>query len=134
MNDLRPTRSALWGTFFLLATGLGTFSVFSAPEQKERAVSALEQAVQTDSANDELWLHLGFAYRKVGQMDQAQKAFEKAAALNPRSQDASYMLGLIYESKHQDQDALRAWQQLLSSTNDPAKRETATNHIHHLSQ
>jgi cytochrome c-type biogenesis protein CcmH/NrfG len=103
-------------------------------EQQARATSVLEQAVKADPNNAELWAHLGFAYRKSGQIDQAEGAFSKAAALNPNSSDALYMLGLIYESKHRTQDALQAWKKYLALENDPNKRATAENHIHHLSQ
>jgi cytochrome c-type biogenesis protein CcmH/NrfG len=101
---------------------------------KERAVSALEQDIKTDPNNPELWLHLGYAYRKTGQLGQAQKAFEKTAAMDPRNRDALYMLGLIYEKKNQPQDALRIWNAYLSAETDPAKREIAQKHIHHLNQ
>ncbi len=103
-------------------------------EQKERATTALEQALKTDPNNAELWSHLGFAYRKLGQMEQAQSAFEKASTLNPRSAEALYMLGLIYESKHQRQEALRTWNDYLSVETDAAKRTIAENHVHALSQ
>jgi len=106
----------------------------STKEQKERAVAALEQAVKTDPANSELWMHLGFACRKVDNMNRAKEAFEKAASLDPKNQDALFMLGLIYEKMKQPQDALRVWKQYLSVATDPEKRDTAQNHIHHLSQ
>jgi cytochrome c-type biogenesis protein CcmH/NrfG len=106
----------------------------SAGEQRERASAVLEQAVKTDPNNAELWLHLGFAYRKTGQMDQAQSAFEKAASLDPRNRDALYMLGLIYEKKHQTQDALRVWKEYLAVETDASKRGVAEKHIHHLNQ
>src|SRR5438552_1178611 len=103
-------------------------------DDKEAAVSALEQNVKANPTNPELWLHLGFAYRKVDQMDQAQNAFQKVISLDPRNRDALFMLGLIYEKKHQAQDALNAWKQYLPLETDPAKRAVAEKHIHLLSQ
>src|ERR1051325_6151565 len=105
-----------------------------ADPSKERAAAALEQAVKTDPSNAELWLHLGFAYRKTGQIDQSQSAFEKAAALNPHEPDAFYMLGLIYESKHDEQAAEKAWKSYLAAESDASKRVVAEKHLHHLSQ
>jgi cytochrome c-type biogenesis protein CcmH/NrfG len=102
--------------------------------QKERAVSALEQDTKTDPNNAELWLHLGFAYRKLDKIDQSQNAFEKAALLNPQAKDAYFMLGLIYESKHQKAEAEKAWKSYLAVEKDPEKRAVAEKHIHHLSQ
>ena len=106
----------------------------SGQDQKQRAVSALEQAVKADPGNSELWLHLGFAYHKLGQIDPAQTAFEKAATLDPHSRDALYMLGLIYEKKGQKQEALKVWKQYLSTETDTAKRDVAEKHIHQMSQ
>jgi cytochrome c-type biogenesis protein CcmH/NrfG len=106
----------------------------SVREAKERAVSALEQDLKTDPNNSELWLHLGFAYRKLGKIDQAQNAFEKASTLNPHESDAYYMLALIYESKHQTEQAKKAWQDYLAAETDKTKRDVAEKHIHHLSQ
>ena len=119
--------------FFMVASPSGNASDSTAAP-KERAVAALEQDLKTDPNNSELWLHLGFAYRKMGNMDQAQAAFEKASSLNPREPDAFYMLGLIYESKHQTQAAEKAWKDYLAAETDSSKRAIAEKHIHHLSQ
>ena len=102
--------------------------------QKERAASALEQDIKTDPNNAELWLHLGFAYRKMDKIDQAQNAFEKAALLNPQAKDAYFMLGLIYESKHRKLEAEKAWKRYLAAETDPERRAIAEKHIHHLGQ
>ena len=102
--------------------------------ERERAAAALEQATKTDPGNSELWLHLGFAYRKSGDLDKAQAAFEKAAAVNPRSADAFYMLGLIYESRHQNAEAQKAWDSYMKLESDVNKRSIAQKHIHHLQQ
>ncbi len=102
--------------------------------QQERAVSALEQDLKTDPNNAELWLHLGFAYRKLNKIDQAQSAFEKVIALAPNNKDASFMLGLIYESKNMKPEAEKAWKSYLAAETDHEKREIAEKHIHHLSQ
>jgi cytochrome c-type biogenesis protein CcmH/NrfG len=106
----------------------------SPADQKARTVAALEQDVKTDPSNAELWLHLGFAYRKSEKIDQALEAFQKAAALNPRETDAFYMLALIYESKHDKPAAQKAWKDYLAGETDAAKRSVAEKHIHHLSQ
>lgn len=102
--------------------------------QKEQAAQALEQAVKTAPNNAELWVHLGFAYRKTNDMAKSKDAFEKAISIDPKNQDALFMLGLIYENNKQTADALRVWKQFLESNPDPSKREVAENHIHHLSR
>ena len=118
----------------LLGAGFASGDPGSPQDQEERATTALLQAVKSDPNNAELWTHLGFAYRKTGQLDQAVDAFNKAATLNPRSTDALYMLGIIYESRHQTQDALRAWKAYVAIETDPTKKSTAENHIQHLSR
>jgi len=119
----------------LIAVALGgTIPRAMASEQEERAVAALEQDLKTDSNNAELWLHLGFAYRKLGKIDQAQNAFEKAVALNPRETNAFYMLGLIYESKHMTSQAQQAWKNYLAAETNSDQRAIAQKHIHHLNQ
>jgi cytochrome c-type biogenesis protein CcmH/NrfG len=118
----------------LLATTPGWIVRAASNEQKETAAATLEQDVKAHPTNPELWMHLGFAYRKVGQIDLAQNAFEKAASLDPKNDDALYMLGLIYEKKHMTQDAKRVWKQYLDIAPDAGKRSDAEKHLHHLSQ
>jgi len=119
---------------FILFVAAATLSPVGADagDPRQRAVAALEQDLKTDPNNSELWLHLGFAYRKLDQVDQAQAAFEKAASLNPRSEDAYYMLGLIYEKKGQKSQALSVWKNYLAAETDPIKRSVAQKHIHQL--
>jgi cytochrome c-type biogenesis protein CcmH/NrfG len=122
----------------LIAAAVGLCAVQALPagqqEQREKAADVLEREVQADPGNAELWLHLGFAQRKLDRLDRAREAFEKASSLDPGNQEALYMLGLIYEKDKRTQDALRVWKQYLSVASDPEKRATAENHIHHLSQ
>jgi cytochrome c-type biogenesis protein CcmH/NrfG len=69
-----------------------------------------------------------------GNIDEVQAAVEQAVAANPQNRDALYMLGLIYEKKHQVPDALRTWRRYLAVETDPARRSVAEKHIHLLSQ
>jgi len=103
-------------------------------DEQKRVVTVLEQAVKTDGGNSELWVHLGFAYRKSGQMDLSQAAFEKAAQLNPKGTDAFYMLGLIYENKHDNTAAEKAWTSYMANESDASKRRVAEKHIHQINQ
>jgi len=101
-------------------------------DQEQRVVEALRQDLKADPSNAELWVHLGFAYRKAEDIDQALAAFQKASQLNPQESDAFYMLGIIYENKRQKPEALQAWKDYLAVTTDPVKRDVAQKHIHHL--
>ena len=120
----------------LAALGLCFFPGLAraADPQQERAAAAIEQDLKTDPSNAELWLHLGFSYRKMGKIDQARQAFEKVTALNPHETDSYYMLGLIYESQHNTAAAQKAWKDYLAAETDATKRAVAEKHIHHLSQ
>src|SRR5690349_2171175 len=107
---MKSFRFALYGIGFAMALLTATPSAgraesVAAAGQNERTVSALEENLKNDPTNSDLWVHLGFAYRKTGQINDAQKAFEKAVSLNPKESNAYYMLGLIYESKHMTPDA-----------------------------
>lgn len=133
MRPIQPKIAFLLLSFFV--AGGGVCADAPSPQaQKERAAATLEQDVKSDPQNAELWLHLGFAYRKLDQLDRAQGAFEKASSLAPQNQEALYMLGLIYEKEKRTGDALRVWKQYLAVVTDPEKRNVADTHIHHLSQ
>ena len=103
-------------------------------EHRVRAAAALEKDLKADPDNSELWIHLGFAYRKTDDLPRAQAAFEKALVLNPKSTESLYMLGMIYESKGQKAEAQKTWNTYLTLENDATKRAVAEKHIHHLSQ
>jgi len=117
----------------VLAVSTGRTAGATSRDQ-ERAAAAIEQDLKTDPNNAELWLHLGFAYRKINKIDQSQQAFEKASTLSPGEKDSWFMLGLIYESKRDRQAASNAWKRYLAVETDAEKRAVAEKHIHHLSQ
>ncbi len=71
---------------------------------------------------------------EAADIDKVQAAFEKALAANPQNKEALYMLGLIYEKKHQTPAALQTWENYRALETDPEKREIAQKHIHQLSQ
>ena len=130
-----PLRTWMVSFSLLLAAVIPSHAADASPNGAQvRAASALEQDLKTDPNNPELCLHLGFAYRKMNKIDQAQAAFEKAAGLAPNAKDAYFMLGLIYESKNMKQEGEEAWKKYLAAETDPEKRALAEKHIHHLSQ
>ena len=61
----------------LLLAAVVLLAVPALTDNRQEAVSKLEQDVKSSPNNPELWLHLGFAYRKADQIDQAQSAFQK---------------------------------------------------------
>src|SRR5689334_16963575 len=112
---------------FLALLGILTTTTpaFAATNDQQDAVARLEQNVKANPNHPELWLHLGFAYRKAEQLDKAQSSFEKALSLDANSKEALSMLGLIYEKKRQNPDALKMWQRYLALETDPNKRAMA---------
>ena len=106
------------------------------PEMREQLkieAAALEEQLKAAPADIELYMRLGFAYSRLEQADEAQRAFESAVALDAKKAGAHFMLGLIYEKKGLRDKALAAWKACLENTQDPRMRDTAQRHIHHLS-
>ena len=102
-------------------------------EQLAKDAAALERQLTAGPKDPEVYIRLGFAYARLEQADDAQRAFESAVNLDPKKAVAHYMLGLIYEKKDLRDKALAAWKTCLENTQDPRMRETAVKHIHHLS-
>jgi len=118
----------------LLLAAVVLLAVPALTDNRQEAVSKLEQDVKSSPNNPELWLHLGFAYRKADQIDQAQSAFQKTLSLDPNNREAMAMLALINEKKNQKSEAIRLWKNYLAIETDPTKRDMAEKHIHVLSQ
>lgn len=123
----------------VMAAGLAAVALLRLPglgqdqdPEAVRAKQAIEEALKKDPLNSELWLHLGFACKKLQDVDGSQKAFEKTVELNPKSASAHYMLGLIYEKKKLKEKAIAAWKACLKHATEPQMKEIAEKHLHHL--
>jgi choline-sulfatase len=65
-----------------------------------KACEYLEQAVAIDSADVNSWINLGNGRRALKEWDAAERAFRKAAELDPKSLDAvSGLAGVAFEKK-----------------------------------
>jgi cytochrome c-type biogenesis protein CcmH/NrfG len=107
------------------------------PEVRARLqveAAALEKQALASPNDPELFTRLGFTYARLDQADDAQRAFENAVRLDSKKAPAWYMLGLIYEKKGLKEQAIAAWKACLANTQDARARDTASRHIHHLSQ
>ncbi|OGS08611.1 MAG: hypothetical protein A2270_02105 [Elusimicrobia bacterium RIFOXYA12_FULL_51_18] len=113
-------------------TGPGDIRYQSVEELKKTAAD-LEETVKQQPGNVELYIKLGFTYTRLEKADEAQKAFENAARLDPTKAITHYMLGLIYEKKGLKEKARAAWKTCLETAAEPHLRETARKHLHHLS-
>ncbi|MDE2292286.1 MAG: tetratricopeptide repeat protein [Elusimicrobia bacterium] len=94
------------------------------------AAGVLEQAVREHPKNSELYLHLGFIYKKLGRSEDAEKAFQSAVANDPHKAEGFFMLGLLYEKKGDRAKALAAWKSCAQYATEDGMKDTAQRHIH----
>ncbi|MDA8242583.1 MAG: tetratricopeptide repeat protein [Elusimicrobia bacterium] len=103
------------------------------PAELQRTAAELEQALILKPAEVDLYVKLGFAYTRLGRADDAQRAFESAARLDPQRAIAHYMLGLIYEKKGLKDKAIASWKSCLQAARDQQLKDTALKHLNNLS-
>jgi len=107
------------------------------PEEKaklENLVSEISENIKAHPKETSLYIELGFAYSKLGKVNKAQAAFEKARLLNPKKAIVHYMLGLIYEKKELKKQAIASWKKCLETATKKDIKETAIKHIKLLSE
>lgn len=62
----------------------------------DAAIKALSSAALRDPRNADIQNYLGYAYRKVGQLEAAFRHYERALALSPRHRGAHEYIGEAY--------------------------------------
>lgn len=99
-----------------------------------KAAETLEAKIKAHPENAELNIKLGFTYTRLQKVEDAQRAFENAARLDPKREISFYMLGLIYEKKGLKDKAVEAWKACLanSGADDEHMRDMSIKHLHHL--
>ncbi len=80
------------------------------------------------------WFNFGALLQKVGQTEEAQKAYQTCLQLNPYLAQASINLGLLLERQGKNDEALNTWSQvvaraLLQENSDKEMQTTALNHM-----
>lgn len=60
------------------------------------AITKLKAIVEVDSSNDDAFNLLGYAYRKSGNLDLAQRYYKRALKLNPKHTGALEYQGELY--------------------------------------
>ncbi len=101
-------------------------------ERLRRARDAMQAAADLDPENSQLWLHLGFIQHKLGNLDGAQRSFEKVVELDETESAAHYMLALIYEKKGLTDKAIASWNACLLHSSDPNLLAIAKKHLKEL--
>jgi Flp pilus assembly protein TadD len=86
--------------------------------QPELAIHEFLQAVRSNPMNIQAWNGLAVAYVRVGSLDDAQRAIEKAEALDPNSPYTRTNRGLLAASQHQWDEARRVWEGVLAQKPD----------------
>ena len=65
----------------------------------QEALAHLIHITNSAAADSSVYYNIGILYEKLENIDNAQKAYEKAVEISPKNIDAYYNLGLIYTQK-----------------------------------
>jgi predicted Zn-dependent protease len=98
------------------ATALNNFGYFLV-ERNERLTEALEmiqRAVRAEPTNSSFLDSLGWAYFKLGKLDDAERQLKEAARLDPTSSTIHEHLGDVFQKQGKITEARAAWQKALS--------------------
>lgn len=79
----------------------------------EEAIVSYDNALQIESANDELWKSRAVALRKLGRYEEALASCEKALQINPENPRIYYSKALTYSVKNDLELALETLQQII---------------------
>jgi len=88
--------------------------IFVAGEQTERGILDYEKAIAIDPGLTELYVPLGLAYLKTGNVAKAEFYSSKADAAGAGSADAAYLKGMLLYKQNKNSEALAAFQKTLS--------------------
>lgn len=100
------------------ATALNNLGYFLI-ERNERQAEALEmiqRAVRANPTNSSFLDSLGWAYFKLGRLDEAERHLAEAARRNNQSATIQEHLGDLYQQRGKTEMARAAWQKALSLT------------------
>ena len=100
-----------------------------ASQDLEIARGVLERALQEHPQNAELHTLLGFVFRKLERLDDAERSFTRAVSADPKKAEAHFMLGMIREKKGRAEEAKASWKACLETAKEPGMRETAKRHL-----
>ena len=83
-------------------------------EDYQQAISIFKQVAEKEPRASGPWINLAIAYRKLGQIDNADKAIEKAVELNPKNPYALNQAGIIKREKGAFEAAEKMYRQAIS--------------------
>jgi len=98
----------------------------------DEAYTELQLAFALDPDNAQNAVALGIVACRLGRIEIAQRALERAIAVNSSSIAAYYHVALIYEKNGVSARALDAWHRFLALTQDDTLKMVAKKHIQYL--
>jgi len=69
-----------------------------------RAIKLLGKSLELDRYQPQIYINIGLAYEKIGQIEKAVSAYELALFIGPTDPIAYYNLGVLYYQKLNDRD------------------------------
>jgi len=88
--------------------------IFVGGSQTERGISNYEKALAANPGFTELYVPLGLAYLKTGNIAKAQEYSAKADAAGAATADATYLRGMVLYKQNKNDEALAAFQKTLT--------------------
>ena len=88
--------------------------IFVGGSQTERGISNYEKALAANLGFTELYVPLGLAYLKVGNIAKAQEYSAKADAAGAATADATYLRAMVLYKQNKNDEALAAFQKTLT--------------------
>ncbi|MFX1340360.1 MAG: tetratricopeptide repeat protein [Promethearchaeota archaeon] len=80
-------------------SGIDTATKYLAEDKSVKAVKFLNKLLDKHPSNDEAWLLLGIAKRRLGKLDDAIKCLQTAADINTSKMEAWGLLTMTYVDK-----------------------------------
>lgn len=93
-------------------------------EEYERGIRLLNRVVERSEKSITPYINLGIAYRKIGDMKQAEESLNKALKLNPVHPAANNEMGMVYRKTGKFAEARRTYERILERFPDfyPARK------------
>lgn len=113
-TDLTPASVGLWENLAIMYENAAAL----VPEARDWAIKSWAQATELESTNPMLWSRLGSNYFAAGKNDDAKKSFEQAISLKTDFAAASIGLAQVYEAEQNFDQAVAAYQNIISSVGD----------------
>jgi Flp pilus assembly protein TadD len=91
----------------------------AASGQYEDALRSLRHAARLNAAHDELHLHMGYVYDRLGMRKKAIDSFNKAVDFNPELEQARRQIGALDENDPNIDAKLKKYERLVDFSEDP---------------